>query len=320
MSEQPNTQQKEIDLLDVTGRIFSGIGKGVQNLFSWIKRVILAFIRLALRHWWILLITTVLGGTFGHFKTKWVKPYFETEMLAETSVVSRIQIANKINSLQKMIRDGNNTVLAQQLSLSENKVNAIFFIRADIAEISVDGKPTKTIVRRDRDGVETEVIVEEPNPQFVRVRVRLRESENIGRLAQAIVSFVENDPFIAERVALEKRQNLSEQEAIELEIQQLVLFQRRNIEKSPLVMTPGASPLMVVNEERTYTGEILDLRSQLSALQREYELLRPMFVVQPFTPFENPVDKRTRNILFFAFAFFLGGYWFLLFREGWKRI
>jgi hypothetical protein len=320
MSEQPNTQQKEIDLLDVMGRIFSGIGKGIQNLFSWIKRVIIAFVRLALKHWWILLIAIILGGAVGHFKTNWAKPYFQTEMLVETGVVSRIQIADRINSLQKMISDGNNVALAQQLSLRESKANAIFFIRADITEIRVEGRPTRTVIRRDRDGVETEVVVEEPNPQFVRVRVRLRENEGISGLGQAIVSFVENDAFIAERVVLAKQMNLSQQEAIDLEIQQLVLFQRRNIEKSPLVMTAGSSPLMVVNEERTYTTEILDLRNQLAALQRDYELLRPMFVIQPFTPFENPVDKRVRNILLFAFIFFAGGYSFLLFREGWNRV
>jgi hypothetical protein len=320
MSEQTNTQpQKEIDLIEVTGKMFSGIGKGLQNLFSWLKRLIQYFFRLCLKYWWILLVATIFGGTFGYFKVKWTKDFFETEMLADTSVVSGIQIANRINSLQNLIQDDNNTVLANQLSLSPKEVDGIFFIRADFKRLDISGKPTKVVVR-ERDGITVEEFVPEISPQFLRIRVRTREKEKISRLGQAIVNFVENDAFIKERINLAKRVNLQQQEAIEFEIQQLMLFQRKNIERSPQVFTSGSSPLMVVNEEKTYTTEILDLRNELAVLQRNYELLRPLFVIQPFTPFENPVDRRMRNILFFATMFFGIGYCSLLFREGWKRI
>jgi len=305
MSEQPNIQQNsEIDLLDVTGKIFSGIGKGIKNLFSWFKHVMQAFSRLALKYWWILLIATILGGVFGHFKEKMTKPYFETEMLVEANIVSRIQIANRINNLQRMISDGNNIALAQQLSLPASDVKHIFFIKADVVEIKVEGNATRV----------------EQNPQFIRVRVRVWENERIGQLARAIVDFIENDAFIAEQTALVRRESLSQQEAVELEIQQLMLFQKKNIEKSPQVMTAGNTPLMVQYEERTYTNEILELRSQLARLQRDFDLLRPIRIVQPFTPFDNPVDKRLKNILFFACMFLALCYFLLLFREGWKRV
>jgi hypothetical protein len=322
MPEQPNAQpqQKEIDLIDVTGKIFSEIGKGIQNLFGWMKRVIIAFFRLALRYWWIFLILTILGGTFGYFKAKLQKPFFETEMLVEARIVSRIQVANRINSLQNMITDGNNIALAQQLSLPIDKVNSIFFIKADIVEVKVEGRPTRTIIRTDKDGVQTEEVVLEPSPQFIRVRVRTHENENINFFANAIVSFVENDAYIAEQTALAKQHNIRQQEAIEFEIQQLALFQKKNIEKSPQVFTSGNSPLMVVNEERTYVDEILDLRNRLSILQNEYVRSRPLVIIQPFTPFENPVDRQWKNILFFACLFFAAGYGVLLFREGWKRV
>ncbi|MDR0437862.1 MAG: hypothetical protein LBH22_06120 [Bacteroidales bacterium] len=320
MSEQPNSQQKEIDLLNVTGKMFSGIGKGIQNLFTWLKRTIQGFFRLALKYWWILLILTILGGAFGYFKTKLTKPYFETEMLVEASVVNRIQIADRINSLQKMIRDGNNTFLAKQLSLPIKEVEHIFFIKADFINIKAEGRATRMVIRRDKDGVETEHIVEEITPQFIRIKIRTRENESINRLAQAIVYFVENDSYIAEQTTLAKRVNFLQQEAIEFEIQQLMLFQKKNIGKSPQVMTAGNTPFMVQNEERTYTNEILELKGRLASLQREHELLRSIFVIQPFTPFENPVDKRLKNILMFACLFFAVGYGVLLFREGLKRV
>ena len=146
------------------------------------------------------------------------------------------------------------------------------------------------------------------------------ESASIAHLAQAIVSFIENDAFIAKQTTLAQQMNLAQQEAIEFEIQQLMLFQRKNIEKSSQVMAPGNAPLMVVNEERTYTNEILSLRNNLVSLQRDLALLSPVLVVQPFTPFENPVDKRMRNIFIFAFIFFAVSYSTLLIREGWRRI
>ena len=318
MSEQPNNQQKEVDLFDVTGKIFSGIGKGIQILFGWTKRMIQFFFCLALKHWWTLLAVSILGGTFGYFKAKRIIPYFETEMLVETNVVSRIQIVDRINSLQRIIREGNNVSLAEYLSLPIDEINAIFFIKANAVGIAVDGRTTKTVVRRDENGKVIEEIITEINPQFVRIQVHSRKNAVINQLAESIVSFIENDPFTAKQTELASRMSLSQQEAIELEIQQLTLFQRKNLEKKSLVAASGNIPFMVVNEEKTYSHEIMEFKNQLAFLQREHEILHPALVVRPFTPFKKSADKRMKNILNFALLFFAVGYGILLFRESKK--
>jgi len=315
MSEQPNNQQKEVDLFDVTGKIFSGIGKGIQILFGWTKRMIQFFFCLALKHWWTLLAVSILGGTFGYFKAKRIIPYFETEMLVETNVVSRIQIVDRINSLQRIIREGNNVSLAEYLSLPIDEINAIFFIKADVVDIEIE---RRTAVRRGEYGRSIEEIITEINPQFVRIQVHSRKNAVINQLAESIVSFIENDPFTAKQTELASRMSLSQQEAIELEIQQLTLFQRKNLEKKSLVAASGNIPFMVVNEEKTYSHEIMEFKNQLAFLQREHEILRPALVVQPFTPFKKSADKRMKNILNFALLFFAVGYGILLFRESKK--
>jgi len=317
---QPLTDPKEIDLVDVMGRAFTGIGRGLKRLFLWTGKVLKAFFCFALKFWWILLIATILGGVAGFLRDKIAQPHFETEMLATTNVVDRILITNHINSLQAIIKDGNYAFLSQQLSLPENRVRELFFVRASIAEVRVPGRATRTVTRTDRDGVETEEIVEETNPQVVRIRIGARENENISEFTNAIVKFVENNSFIAEQVYLAKRINLARQEALKTEIEQLMLFQQKNIEQAPMVMNlDRASFPVVVNENQTFVEEILNLREDLAHMERQYELLRPMHVVQPFFPVENPVDNRRRSIRIFALLFFAACYITLLFRESAKK-
>jgi len=315
MSEQnnPQPQQKEIDLLDVTGRIFSGIGRGIQALFGWIKQLVVNCFRLAFKYWWILLLLTILGGALGYFKAKMQKPFFQTEMLVETQIIPRAQIADRINGLQSLIADANKAALAGMLNITVSEAEAIFFIKADVINVRVE-TPGRRVA------AEGESITEELGPQFIRIRVRLWDNDKIEKLEQAILTFIETDPYTQERLAIFRRNNLLQQEAIQTEIEQLRLFQRKNIERSSSVMTAGNTPLMVVNEERTYVGEILELQNQILALQSAFELVRPLSVIQPFFQFENPVDRLLRNVLLYAFLFFTLGYCSLLIREGWKRV
>jgi len=318
---QPLTEPKEIDLVDVAGRTFTGIGRALRNLFLWLGKIIKAFFCFALKFWWILLLAIVLGGALGLLRDKRAQPLFETEMLATINeVVDRILVANHINSLQAVIKDGNHTFLSQQLSLPINRVRELSFIRADISEVRVPGRATRIVVRTNRYGVQFEEIVEEANPQVVRIRLGARENENISEFTDAIVKFVENNPFIAEQIELERHINLARQEALETEIEQLILFQQKNIEQAPMVMSlDRASFPVIVNEMQTFTDEILALRNHLAHLQRQYEFLRPMHVVQPFFPVENPVDNRRRSIRVFAMLFFVMCYITLLFRESAKK-
>jgi hypothetical protein len=312
MSEQSNTQtqQKEIDLIEVTGKIFSGIGNHIQVFFAWFKNIILWFLKFAKRHFWILFILAILGASTGYIKAKLEKPFFESEMLVETQIIPRAQIADRINNLQQMIVDRNYTDLAEKLSLSTDDAKSIFFIRADLVNVKVEAQK-----RTDADGNIIEI-----GPQFMRIRVRLWDNLNIARLEQAFVSFIEADPYTQERLSLFRRNNLAQQEAVTAQIDQLKLFQKKNIEKSPSTMTSGTVPFIIQNEERTYVVEILELKNDILALQSAYELTRPLSVIQPFFLFENPVSRTLFNMLIFSALFFCCGYGFLLFREGWMNV
>ncbi|MDR1951063.1 MAG: hypothetical protein LBP96_02390, partial [Bacteroidales bacterium] len=107
MSEHPNTQpqteQIEIDLLEVTVNIFSALGRGIRALLGWIKDYIQWFFRFTKKYFWILAALTVIGAIGGYTKAKMQKPFYETEMLVETQLVARAQIADRINNLQKLI-------------------------------------------------------------------------------------------------------------------------------------------------------------------------------------------------------------------------
>jgi len=326
MTENPTpqnqTESKEIDLIDVAGKTFTGIGNGLKSLFLWLGKILNTFFRFSLKFWWILLIATILGGIAGMLRDNMARPYFQAEMLAVASEeVDRTLVANLINSLQPMIDDHNYAFLSQQLSLPVSSVSQLSSVRADIADIRVPGRPMRTIIVVDRDGVETEEIVAEPNPQVIRVRIETWENTAISDFTNAIVGFVENNPFIAEQIDIAKRINLAQQRIFEREIAQLTALQQRNIEQAPMLITTHQGSLpVVVDRAQTFFHEIVNFTEMLTDLQREYELMqRPLRVVQPFFPAENPVDRRSRNILKFALLFFALCYTTLQIRENAKK-
>jgi len=319
---QIQTEPKEIDLVDVAGKTFTGIGKGLKNLFLWLGKIVKAFFCFALKFWWILLIATILGGAAGLLLDSQRKPHFEAEMLAIASEeLDRTLIANLINSLKPMISDRNHTFLSQQLSLPVSSVSQLSSIRADIADIRVPGRPMRTVVTVGRDGVETREVVEELSPQVIRVRIETWENTAISDFTTAIVSFVENNPFVAEQISMAKRINLAQQRVFEREIEQLTALQQRNIEQAPMfiTMSQGSVPV-VVDRAQTFVHEVISITEMLTDLQLEYELMsRPLRVVQPFFPMENPVDRRSRSILKLALLFFALCYTTLLIRENAKK-
>lgn len=309
LTPQTQTEQKEIDLIDVTGKVFTGIGRGIRNLFVWLKELFLLFYRFTKEHFWILLTLAILGGGAGFLKDRIQEPFFETEMQVQTQLVPRAQIVERVNSLNLLVSDGNDALLARILNMPISRTESILSIRADVVQVSVD------IAQRRAD-----TIAEAIGPQLIRILVRVSDRTTIEHLESAFVSFVENDPFTQERLAIFRTNNLLMQEAIETEIERLREFQRINIERSPQVLVPGNMPMMVQHEERTYVSEILNLQSRLFDLQRDYALTRPLSVIQPFFAFETPVSRTTRRVFFFALLAVVAGYIGLLIRKNWKHL
>jgi len=309
---QTQTESKEIDLIEVSGKILSGIGRGIRNFFAWIKELILLFFRYTKKYFWILAVLGVLGATAGFFKAKLQKPFFATEMMVETQLISRVQIADRINGLQRLVRDNNSVALARQLDITVEAAESIFFIKADVIIVRVE-----VAERRGSDEIEREDV----GPQFIRIRIRLWDNQNIAKLEHAFVTFIETDPYTQERLTISRNNNLEMQDAIRGQIAQLESFQRKNIEQSPMVMSAGSNmPFIMQNEERTYVPEILELKGRLLDLQQAYKLTRPLSVIQPFFPFETPVSRTLYNILLYAMLALFAGYSVLLIRDGWKRL
>jgi len=315
MSENPTpqtqTESKEIDLIDVAGKIFTGIGHGIRGLFMGL----LYFLRFTKKHFWILLILAILGGGVSYLREHLRDPFFESEMMVKTQLVPSAQIVNRFNSLNLLIRDKNTPALVAALDLSIDNVENLLRIHAN----NIEQKRIVVTQHRTTDPSQriiTDTIAEE----FIRIRVRVRNRITIESLDQTFVSFIENEPFVQEHWTAFRRSNLLMQEAIETEIEQLREFQRINIERNPLVMVPGNMPLMIQSYERTYVAEILDLQGRLLKLQHDLALTRPLTVIQPFLALETPANRTLFNTMLFALIAVIIGYVVLLTRKNWKHL
>ena len=328
MSEQNTPQpqkEKEIDLLEVTGKAFTGIKRGTKSLVNfatWLAhnlgQFLLQTIRYTIKHFWLLAVLAVLGAAFGFTKARVSRPFFATEMLVETQLIPRAQIAERINSLQQLANDQNHAALVRLLNIPIADAEALFFIRADVVNVVVD-RPRRRVV--EGDDVEVDAGRNILGPEFVRIRIKKWNNQGIQRLERALVMFIETDPYTQERLEIFRRNNRAQREAIETEIAQLRLFQQKSLENTTQTMatTIGNMPLVIQqNEDNTYVNEILSYQNRLLALDQAYELTRPLSVIQPFFLFENPVNVLIRNLLLFTALFLLAGYLTLLTLDGWK--
>jgi hypothetical protein len=289
-------------------------------LFQWIGRKILQFLRFLKKNIWLFVALFILGLVTGYVRTTISKPFYETEMLVETRMVSRAQVADRFNNLQSIVKAGENNSLAQVLDINVRNIDSIFSINADIINVRVEMQTGNR--RRDRNDTTLVEVVEEVGPQFLRVSVRSWSDRSVGNLGQALVEFIENDPHINERVEHARMINRLQQSAIREQIEKLTLFQEKNVlnEASTVTIATLNTPIVSQTEERTYVGEILSLQDQLINLQGAYELIKPIVVVQPFLPFGDPVSRMMRNLLIFSILFPAAAGAFIVSRNLWKVI
>ena len=145
-SQKDPSTEKEIDLLEVSGNIFSSIKNGISSLFSslWKCAKILFFIsarllNLGIKNWLFFIIAGVIAAGSSYALYISSKPYYNLDGYGVSRLVANQEIIQIINSLS-IPNDLNPIDLANDLNLAPEVYNDILSIKASwLIDLNSDG-------------------------------------------------------------------------------------------------------------------------------------------------------------------------------------
>ncbi len=291
MDEKHQTQEKseEVDFEPLIAWFLAQMNR-ISNGFRYLKSSIV-------KHISIVLVFFFLGGISG------IGIYF----FAPKKYISHLQLFTKdtdnqtnkglVELLGKLADDKSYGSLAQGLGISLDAAIEIYDF--------------KYLDHAKKELAEKDTVVEKR--QFF-IEIETSSNELLPKYQQAIVSWIENQPFTTE--LRNKRTNIIKAKITQLKselirLDNLKTIVERSIEprgkSDGLVYGEPINPVAIFQQyENTY--------DHLIYKQEELKTLKSVKVVSGFTPNEKPIFPRIRHIIFFAIGGLLLGILYALFK------
>ncbi len=199
MSEKKHTAaEKEIDLLEVSGKVVKATGKGLSKLLDWLISFILystKIVTLMVKAWKLLVLLAIIAGGVAYALYKINAPFYKSETFAISQAVENREIIPIINAIS-IPNDYAPIARRNDLQLPPEVYNNIIQLRAswliDTDKDSIGNyvdysdkfhtSPKDTLTQRIKDYFNIRMIVTDPGI--------------IDEVQTALISFIENHPFI----------------------------------------------------------------------------------------------------------------------------
>ena len=215
---------------------------------------------------WILIISILITGLVSALVNhKLKRPKYQSSMVIESRILNYSNAQNLIQTLNKLIQDGNHEMLASKLGLELKPAAILAGIEAqDIGEII---------------GPE-----EERKSSTLKIDVKVYDNAILPGLENALINYLENNPYVKKRVEIEKENLAALSTRISHEIEQLKQLKRTLNQE---IVTKGSSNnITVIDPANVYKELILLYETELDT-RAQLELIDNIQVIEGFTPFKG---------------------------------
>lgn len=326
MSLQEPNQDDEIDLR----KLFQAIGQSFSNFGKWIVNLIVRFRRSTLGYKYLLLMMIILGGMAGAIFTKVTRPYYSTSMLLSSYYFNSKLVENGINKLNSLCGEKDRTGLASVLNIKPEvakNIKGFDFepMVSDQDKIDIEVLKQKLSELKAKDDDINKVInqINVENKNSFALSVEVYDNAIIDNLQDALVAYFENNPYIKNRIKINKENQLRLLEKLQADISQLdSLKQAFNLNLKANASRKGeTSSNVYVGESGTLDptkvySEGANLYRQLLAVRRDMELGSDFELIDRFTVFSKPESPGFIKASVMSALIFLGiGYLIIMFIE-----
>ena len=295
---QPEYRDDEIDLrklFQAIGHFFGNIGRGFIDILIRIKRATYAYKV-------FLIVAIVLGVASGVAYNQLGKPVYQTSMLLSSKYFNAKLVENTVNKLNLLCEEKERSGLATVLGIDkEVAVNIAefeyepFVSEQDLVEIEVLKQKLEEFKVEDQDINRVVQQIEIQNKNTFLITVRVFDTNIIGDFQEALVGYFENNPYIKNRVKV----NRSNQEQLIAKLGSDIgtldsLKKAFNLNLQSMATRPNESSNNVYVGEKglmdpvsIYT-EGISLFRQRQFVKKEMELGSDFEVIDGFTIFSKP--------------------------------
>jgi hypothetical protein len=297
-STQPGYRDDEIDLrklFQAIGRFFDNIGRGIIDVLIRIKRATVSYKIL-------LILAVVFGVASGAAYHQFGHPVYQTSMLLSSEYLNAKLVENAIDKLNLLCEEKERTGLSAVLDIDNDlALNIVefkyepFVSEQDLVEIEVLKHKLEEFKVEDRDINLVIEQIEIQNKNTFHITVRVFDTSIIGDLQNALVGYFANNPYIKNRVRVNRTNQTQLIAKLEADITTLDSLKKAfNLNLKSMATRPNES------SNNVYVGEggLLDpvsvftqgvsLFRQLQVVKEKMELGSDFEVIDGFTVFSKP--------------------------------
>ena len=239
----------------------------------------------------VIVILISMGILFGFFRFKFAKPVYQSNMILETGILDIPTSSNLILVLNDLVEGGGHEELSIKLGLSIEELSKVIKIEAtDILENEVE------------------------NARIFKVEVEVLNNDILNVLQTAILEYLEKNPYVKKRVALETEAINKQIEYLNKEMEKLNSLKGK-VSKGYIFDNDNRGDVVLFDPVNIYREGIALFNREIE-LRQKLQIIDNFQIIQGFTPFNKPVRPKLSFNLFegFSIGFFLS-FLVILFKE-----
>lgn len=312
-----NYRDDEIDLR----KLFQAIGKGFINVGNGIVNTLIRFRRVSHNYKYLLLAMIVGGGVLGIVINKVSKAHYSTSMLISSSYFNTRLFENNIEKLNTLCDEEERLGLANLLNIEVDvalNIKEFYYeplvSEQDIVDIEVLKQKLEElkVAEADIQKVIDQMYIQ--NKRTYIVAVDVFDNSIIEGLQGSIVKFLQNNPYVKNRIRTNKQNQLNLISKLKEDLRQLDSLKNLfnlNMKANAGRKNESSSSNVYVGESGTldptrFYNQSINIYKELQRVETAMELGSDFEVRDSFTVFTVPESPNLKKSVAYSMLIFFG--------------
>jgi len=245
-----------------------------------LKGLAISIVRYLSQHFRYISICTVIGAIVGLIAFLAIPSVYESEMIVSSDILTSSYSDRLTQSLNRLIKEKNDSVLAVRLSLTTDEAKSIKALKIESVK--------KEISQKDDDESSTFIVTAE-----------VRQKSLLPKLQNGLIGFLRTNEYVEIRVQQREQTYKQLIKKLDEEIGSLDSLKLRLFQGKPIYTK--SSEMMLVDPTNIYS-KIIELTRQRIEYQNALELFNSIQLIEGFTPFKKPASPKLSIALVVGFV------------------
>ena len=294
MEDKKDNVQREIDLSELLGKMFSAIGKSISVVFNVFLKAFAYLFLYGIRNWLPLAGFLAVGILYGVFRFYNSESVVVSDLLIRNNETTNAEMISKINNLSVYAQQKNINLLKETLSLNEVQAKSLKSIGAYwLIDNDYDGVPDFVDYKNEFNQLEDTTLRRIQN--IISIRVKTTNPEILGTLKNGLYDYFNTDQELVQLNAARTKttRDIISKIGVELaELDQLQDYEYFKKDKESTIDLGKLGSLRLKGEDkdtRLLHEDVLALEQRRLDLEKELAVNGSIFtVIKDFAISQEP--------------------------------